>query len=556
MLKELRVRNFAIIDDLTLEFSPGFNVLTGETGAGKSIVIGALGIALGQRAYTEMIKTGRTEASVEAYFAVRDLPALEALGIASGDGIIIRRNLSSSGKTRAYINDTMVSVQSLAELGRALVDIHGQHEHQSLLSTDHQLRLLDHYGRLDGERAAVEAAFHEVQAIEERIAGLRHSERERAQRLDLLRYQIEEIASSGLEEEEDVRLEAERSVLANLQRLNELLEESCGLLWGGEGSCLEKLTEALARLREMSSMDRSVAEPLSVLESALPLVQDVSHSLRGYRDTYSADPGRLDYVQERLELIKALKRKYGDTIGEVLKFKEEAEGEVRTLEMSEEVSGALDAELRGKREGLEALAAGLSVKRQGAAKDLEAATKSVLKGLALEKADFRIDMRKVPVNPSGMDSLEFFFSANRGEALKPLGKVASGGELSRIMLAIKSALRDADDKPVLIFDEVDAGIGGRTAHNVARRLKELSRGRQVLCITHLPQIASLADSHLLIEKGSKRDSVYVTVREVSGQERQREIARMLSGKVTETSLRHAREIMEGVWEGQKTPLKS
>lgn len=553
MLKELRVRNFAIIDELTLEFSPGLNVLTGETGAGKSIVIGALGTALGQRAYTEMIKTGRTEATVEAYFSVPRHEVLEALGIASGDGIIIRRNISSSGKTRAYINDTMVNVQTLAELGRALVDIHGQHEHQSLLSTDHQLRLLDHFGRLDGERAAVEAAFHEVQAIEGRIAGLRQSERERAQRLDLLRYQIEEIASSSLEEGEDARLEEERSVLANLQRLNELLEESCGLLYSGEGSCLEKLDQALSSLREMSSMDRSVAEPLSVLESALPLVQDVSHSLKGYKDTYSADPGRLDYVQERIEMIKALKRKYGDTIGEVIRYKEEAEGEVRTLEMSEEVSEALDGELRGKREALEALAAGLSEKREGAARVLEAATKSVLKGLALEKADFRIDIRKVPVNPSGADSLEFFFSANRGEALKPLGKVASGGELSRIMLAIKSALRDADDKPVLIFDEVDAGIGGRTAHNVARRLKELSRGRQVLCITHLPQIASLADSHMLIEKGSKRDSVYVTVREVSGQERQREIARMLSGKVTETSLRHAREIMEGVAEGQKTP---
>jgi DNA repair protein RecN (Recombination protein N) len=552
MLRELRVRNFAIIDELALEFRPGLNVLTGETGAGKSIVIGALGTALGQRAYTEMIKTGSREATVEAYFAVPRHPVLDNLGIASEDGIIIRRNISSTGKTKAYINDTMVNVQSLAELGRTLVDIHGQHEHQSLLSTDHQLRLLDHYGRLDGERALVEAAFHEVQGLQRRIDSLRQSERERAQRLDLLRFQINEIASSNLEEAEDVRLEEERSVLANLHRLNELLEESYGLLYSTEGSCLEKLSQVLSRLREMASMDRSVAETLSVLESALPLVEDVSHSLRGYRDTYSAEPGRLAYVEDRLELIKTLKRKYGDTVGEILKYGKEAEEEVCSLEKSGEISEALEGELREKTTALENAAARLSEKRKKAAGELEAATKAVLKGLALEKADFSIEMRKVQVSPSGSDSVEFFFSANKGEALKPLGKVASGGELSRIMLAIKSALRDADDKPVLIFDEVDAGIGGKTAHNVARRLKELSRGRQVLCITHLPQIAALADSHLLIEKGSKRDSVYVMVREVSGDERQREIARMLSGKVTETSLRHAREIMEGDEEGQKT----
>lgn len=552
MLRELRVRNFAIIDELALEFRPGLNVLTGETGAGKSIVIGALGTALGQRAYTEMIKTGSKEATVEAYFAVPRHPVLDNLGIASEDGIIIRRNISSTGKTRAYVNDTMVNVQSLAELGRTLVDIHGQHEHQSLLSTDHQLRLLDYYGRLDGERASVEAAFHEVQNLQRRIDSLHQSERERAQRLDLLRFQINEIASSNLEEAEDTRLEEERSVLANLHRLNELLEESYGLLYSTEGACLEKLSQALSRLREMASMDRSVAEPLSVLESALPLVEDVSHSLRGYKDTYSAEPGRLAYVEDRLELIKTLKRKYGDTVGEILKYGKEAEEEVRSLEKSGEISEALEGELREKTTAIENAASGLSEKRKKAARELEAATKAVLKGLALEKADFSIEMRKVQVSPSGSDSVEFFFSANKGEALKPLGKVASGGELSRIMLAIKSALRDADDKPVLIFDEVDAGIGGKTAHNVARRLKELSRGRQVLCITHLPQIAALADSHLLIEKGSKRDSVYVMVREVSGEERQREIARMLSGKVTETSLRHAREIMEGDEEGQKT----
>jgi DNA repair protein RecN (Recombination protein N) len=543
MLRELRIKNFAIIDELTVNFEPGLNVLTGETGAGKSIIIGALGIALGQRAYTEMIKTGSTEASVEAYFDIPNHPVLENMGIDSSNGIIIRRNISLAGKTKAYINDTMVNVQSLSELGKTLVDVHGQHEHQSLLSTENQMRLLDYFGKLEKDREAVSALFDEVQTLKKQIEDLKHSVRERAQRLDLLRFQINEIDAASVTEGEDTRLEEERAILSNLHRLNELIETSYALLYSSEGSCLEKLSAVLANLKEMSSIDKSVSEPLELLESAMPLIEDASLSLRGYKDKYDIDPERLSQVEDRLELIKNLKRKYGDTISAILKYREDAEKEVQSIEMSDESLETLENELREKEAQLNKSASELSEKRKKLSKNIESSIKAALRKLALEKSEFKIDIRPAPVSSTGIDTVEFLFSANTGEALKPLGKVASGGELSRIMLAIKSTLRDADDIPVVIFDEVDAGIGGKTAQNVAAKLKEISKNRQVLCITHLPQIASLADKHFLIEKADKKGRVCVMVKELEGKDRQEEIARMLSGKVTETSLKHAQEIL-------------
>lgn len=545
MLKELRVRNFAIIDELALKLEPGLNVLTGETGAGKSIIIGALGIALGQRAYTEMVKTGSDGASVEAYFDITGHPLLEDMGIESSEGITIRRNISPSGKTRAYLNDTMVNVQTLAGLGRTLVDMHGQHEHQSLLSAESQLRILDHYGKLDEDRLRVETVFKEVEELKKRLEDLKTNARQRVQRLDLLRFQINEIDASSPAVGEDTELEEERAILANLSRLNELLETSYALLYSSDGSCLENLSSALSKLKEMSVIDRGISEPLQLLESALPLVEDASISLRGYKDKYEMNPERLARVEDRLDLLKTLKKKYGDTIEAVLKYRKDAEGEVESIETSDELIEAMEKTLGDKEAELDKTASSLSEKRKKASQHIAAAIKTVLKQLAMEKSDFSIDIKSIPVTSSGIDAIEFLFSANTGEPLKPLVRVASGGELSRIMLALKSVLREADDIPVLIFDEVDAGIGGKTARNVAKKLREISKGRQVICITHLPQIASAADTHLFIEKAVKNGKPYVTVKELSVKDRQTEIARMLSGKVTEASLEHAKEIITG-----------
>jgi DNA repair protein RecN (Recombination protein N) len=544
MLKELRVRNFAIIDELVLGLGEGLNVLTGETGAGKSILIGALGIALGERAYTEMIKTGASEAAVEAFFDMPGHTVVEGMGIDASDGVIIRRSVSSAGRSRAYVNNTMVTLQALGELGKTLVDLHGQHEHQSLLTVDNQMRLLDYYGGLGEKRAEVAELYGEAQSLRSRIEELTRGERERAQRLDLLRYQINEIQAAAPTAGEDGELSNERAILANLSRLNELLDASYGLVYTSEDSVSEKLSSVRSMLDEMAGFDPEVSGVLEVLEQSVPLVEEVSISLRGFREKYHMDPARLTEVEERLRLLENLKKKYGDTLEAVLEYKETAEKEAVTLETSEEAAGALEEELKDKEERLLKECAVLSGKRKDASNRLSPLIMDVLKELALEKSDFVIEIKEAPVCSSGADAVEFLFSSHKGESPpKPLNKVASGGELSRIMLAIKSVLRHQDDIPVLIFDEVDAGIGGKTAQNVALRLKALSRGRQVLCITHLPQIASEADRHFLIEKRARNERVYVTVEELGDRKREEEIARMLSGRVTETSLKHAKEII-------------
>jgi DNA repair protein RecN (Recombination protein N) len=543
MLKEIRVKNYAIIDDLTVEFHPGLNILTGETGAGKSIIVGALGLALGQRAYTEMIRTGQKEASVEAYFETNGHPLLEELGINSSGGLVIRRNLSSSGKTRAYINDTMVSVQSLSALGRALVDMHGQHDHQSLLSTDKQLLFLDQYGGLGPERAVVTVLFEDAKELGERLSEIRHNAKQRAERLDLLKFQISEIESASLSEEEDKTLQDEKRILSNLNRLNELIESSYSVLYGSEESCTENLSTAISDVKEMSLLDKGLTDVLEVLEQAHSLVEDASFSLRDLKDKYDMNPGRLTEVDDRLELIGDLMRKYGGSISEILGYRESALREASDMETSEETENALQTALDEKNKELMKATSDLSKKRRQYSNRLESSLRKVLSGLALEKSDFRVVIKDAPVSSSGTDSVEFLFSANQGEDIKPLNKVASGGELSRIMLSLKSISGDSDDLKVLIFDEVDAGIGGKTAQNVARKLKEISKNRQVLCITHLPQIASAADSHYLIEKAQKNQRVSVNIIELSGEDRHEEIARMLSGSVTDTSLEHAREII-------------
>jgi DNA repair protein RecN (Recombination protein N) len=544
MLRELRVTNYAIIDSLTLEFGPGLNILTGETGAGKSIIIGALGIALGERAYTDTIKTGKAEASVQALFDIPSHPVLEKMGIASDEGIVIRRNISSSGKGRAYINDSIVNVQSLAELGRSLVDIHGQHEHQSLLTSENQMKLLDQFGGLEEECETVSSLHRDVQALRRRLDGLRTGERERAQKIDILRFQAQEIENASLSPDEDKALEEERRILSNLSRLNELSESSYALLYSGEGSTSETLTSAASTVKEVVSIDQEAEEALRIIEEALPLVEEASLSLRKLGDKYQLDPARLEEVESRMDLITRLKRKYGETVEAVMAYREEALKELSDIENTGEAAEELEEKLQSKEPFLRQAAESLSRKRKESAGRVEGAVNRVLKGLALEKSEFRITVTEVPLSSVGMDAVEFLFTAHRGEALRPLHRVASGGELSRVMLAIKSVLRAADRIPVLIFDEVDAGIGGRTAQNVADKLREISSAHQVLCITHLPQIASLAEHHFLIEKKETSGRVRVTIRELTGDKRQEEIARMLGGDVTEKSLEHARELIE------------
>ncbi len=544
MLKELRIKNLAIIDDLKIRFETGLNVLTGETGAGKSIIVDALGLALGERAQTGMIKSGKDEASVEAFFEISDHPVLKEMGVISEDGIVIRRNISSAGKSRAYINDSLVNIQSLSAIGKTLVDMHGQHEHQSLLSTDNQRTLLDFYGKLHDKRAEVEAVFHEVQSLKRELGKLKENVKERMQRIDLLSFQINEIDSASLKKGEKEALEEERVILSNLNKLNELVETAYTMLYASEGACTEKLDSVISKLREMASIDPSINETLGLLESAKPLLEDGALSLRGFKEKYDLDPKRLETIEERLETIKKLEKKYGDGAASIIRCRDEAEKELSTLKHSDEKIDMLECRLREKEEKLMNAAAHLSEKRKETAKDISKAVEKILKELAFEKAGFRVDVRPSPLSSAGIDVIEFLFSANPGEPLKPLARVASGGELSRIMLALKNILADVDSIPVLIFDEVDAGIGGKTSESVGIKLKRLSKTHQVICITHLPQIASAADFHIMTEKSQTKDSTSVKIKELTPDERMAEIARMLSGKITDVSLKHAGELLE------------
>jgi DNA repair protein RecN (Recombination protein N) len=542
VLKELRIKNLAIIDDLTVRFEKGLNVLTGETGAGKSIIVDALGLTLGSRAQADLVRSGEREAVIQAYFddGGNHIPDL---GIDFSDGLILRRSLSSGGKSRAYINDTMVSLQSLGEVGKSLVDIHSQHEHQSLMDIDKHRALLDSYGKLRGDRERVGELYREVQSLRKEKDDLQHMIKERTHRQDLLRFQMNEIETAQVKAGEKNALLEERKILSSLGRLRELTETSYDMLYGAEGSCTEKLSSVIAKVREMSSLDQRLSETLNVLESALPSIEDAALSLRGLRNTYALEPERLDEIEERIELIKMLERKYGQGEEAIMRYKEEAEKEFRRLELTDERLNAVDAELKEQEDMLFKTAHSLSEKRKNVAGMIEELVKMELKELAFTDAEFRMDVKQESISSVGFDRVEFLFSANLGEPPKPLAKIASGGELSRVMLALKNILADVDNLPVLIFDEVDAGIGGRTAESVGKKLRKISDKHQVLCTTHLPQIASLGDFHLRITKRQKNGKVFVEVKELSRRERQDEIARMLSGKITDASLKHAKELL-------------
>ncbi len=553
MLKELKIKNLAIIDDLSVRFEKGLNILSGETGAGKSIIVDALGLVLGDRAQSDLIKSGEKEATVQAYFELDDYSSFPDIGIDLSEGLLLRRVLASGGKSRAYVNDTMVTLQSLSDISKSLVDIHSQHEHQSLLTAEKQRTLLDYYGKHQDIVEKVKTLFKEVQDIKNEFTELKEKVKERAHRIDLLRFQVNEIETASLKHGERDSLEDERKILTNMNRLNELIETSFSLLYGSEGSCTEKLSQVVENIREMHSIDDSIGDTLKMLESAKPLVEDAAIDLRGYRNRYDFEPGRLEVVEDRLELIKRLEKKYGEGIEAVLKYRTDAEEELKGLESSDEKLVSVEEELSSKEHELLNTAKSLSDKRKKTAGKIEGLISNILTELGIGKAEFRININqeigdegKFKVSSYGIDRIEFLFSANPGELPKPLTKIISGGELSRVMLALKSVLADVDNIPVLIFDEVDAGIGGKTAESVGKKLDMISQKHQLLCITHLPQIASFGDFHLKVDKKEKNSRVYVEVKELYDKERKDEIARMLSGKVTEISRRHAGELLERV----------
>ena len=551
MLIELRVRDYAVIDDLSLELGPGLSVLSGETGAGKSIIVGALSLLLGERASSDSVRVGAERARVEAVFDVSErlelLSRLAELGQEAEDGLLIlRREVAAEGRNRAWMNGSPTTARVVGELGRALLDLHGQHEHQTLLRREAQRNILDAFGDAEGDAADVVEAFETLTGLETRLSELRERRRELESRADFLRFQLAEIEEGRVEVGEDAALEDEGR---RLEHSEELLREATSIhaeLYGGDGAVTDRLSQLLGSLSRLKEWDSSLDGAHDALEEAYHALAEVGRELGDYAGNVRHDPGRLEEVRERLDLILRLKRKYGPELTDVVETGGRLSAELDELEGSGWDQEALQRHVDEARTELTDAAERLTGKRQEAARRLETEVEALLPDLGLPGATFQVLLEALPtVGNRGAERVEFLVSVNAGFAPMPLGRVASGGELSRVMLALKAILARVDQVPTLIFDEIDAGIGGQVATLVAAKLQEVARYHQVFVITHLPQLASRARSHLLVEKTEGDGLVATSVDKLEGEARVREIARMLGGDPeSETSRDHARELLE------------
>lgn len=554
MLKSLTVRNFAVIRELRVDLGAGLVVFTGETGAGKSILIEALGFLLGSRASPDWLRAGAARMEVEGVFS-EPLPSALPAELRK-DGLSLRRELDLSGRSRAFLNGEPVALAKLHQLGELLIDFHGQHEHQTLLKPALQLDLLDRYAGLDRRRSELAEAWHAHQKLVARREAMNLSEAERLRRLDLYRYQLAEIDELAPKEGEEEELEALLPRLKNAERLRVLAEELHQLLYSGEGSAEELLLKAERTADEMSRLDGDLKELSGSLGQARTLVQEASESARDYRSKVELDPERLDATLGRLDKLARLRRKYGPAMADVLAFRERARRETDALENAKEAEESLERELSTLRARLTRLCAEAHEERLEAGAKLAAKVTRELKDLGMPHARFTVavEMEEGLFTPTGSDRVEFLIAPNPGEPLKPLRSTGSGGELSRTMLGIKTVLARADRVPILVFDEVDAGVGGVVGRAVGKKLATLSRSHQILCVTHLPQIACFADRHLRVRKDVRDGRTETLVESLREKDRLEEMARMLGGKeATPVSRKHAEELLA---EAQKdlTPL--
>lgn len=549
MLTELSVENFALVERVRLRFGAGLNLLTGETGAGKSILLDALGMVLGERTGADVVRHGSDKARVEAVFTIsesdpRVRPALETTGIELEDGLLIlSRELSATGKSSARINGRPVTVGTLKTIGDALVDIHGQHEHQSLLVVERHADLLDSWcGReVLAQKQAVAGAWEAYSAARAEREGLQRDARERARNLDLYSYQRDELDAAALVPGEDEELQAEKLRLSSAERLHAASSSAYSALQGG---ALDGLSQAVREIERALKFDESLSGLLETLQSALYAADDAMREVRTYRDSVEFNPERLAQIEDRLDLLKTLKRKYGESVEEILRYREELGQKLDTLENAEERLSELEAAEKETLLETEKRAAQLTQARKKAAQPFSKGIQSELKDLAMAATRFAVSIEPAPLSASGGDAIEFLISPNPGEPLKPLAKIASGGELSRVMLALKSVMSKNVAPPTLVFDEIDTGIGGRTATTLAEKLHTLGKAAQTLCITHLPQIAARGDHHFFIEKRTEKGRTTVSVVPLEGEARVQELARMLGGNDSLTVVAHAREMLQ------------
>ncbi len=567
MLREIHIQNYAVIDRLTVEFRPGLNLLSGETGSGKSILVDALGLALGGRASADIIRTGEERATVTAVFRAEERAGksapwqawLERVGLDGGDDeILLRREVQSNGKSRLLVNDQPVTAASVRELARQLVEVHGQSEHVALLERDAQLALLDQFADSAEWLEKVAELYARRREFEREMEELSRNEQDRLRRLDLLAFQVRELDQAKLEPGEDAKLEEEKTILANLEKIRSAASEAYARLYEDEASASTQVAAAARALEDLRRFDAAFEPYAEPLASARATVEDLAYFLRDYLNKLEANPRRLEEIEDRLALLDRLKRKYGKTIEEILAFAAQARRDLENLEHADERRAEVEKQLAKAAADYHRAARELSQRRQDAAGRMKKLVRDELAQMGMEKTRFEVHFEPLPeerATAQGLDAVEFRISPNPGEELRPLEKIASGGELSRLMLALKTVVGGRRGKgsttarrlvPTFIFDEVDAGIGGRVAECVGERLKRLARETQVLCVTHLAQIACFADHHYYVEKSERNGRTVTAVEYLSATEaRVKELARMLSGaKVTETALKHAQAMLK------------
>jgi DNA repair protein RecN (Recombination protein N) len=554
MLRYLRIKNLATIEDLELELEPGFTTLTGETGAGKSIIIDALKLLLGEKASPDLIRTGKEEASIEAVFTLEGARELfQDLELEPENEILVQRVISASGVSKSYLNGLLMPLKKLKEIGEQLIDIYGQNDHIFLLDTSNHLKFLDSFAEALELREKVKQQAQKVRAQLREKSELENRKKERLQRLDFIDFQIKEIEAAELRPGEEEELLQERSILKNAEKIALAVNQVIDLTYESEESIISGLKRVQGLIAELSGYFTELENPVAEVNEFTIYLKELVNTLMDLRDKYAPSPERLEEIESRLSLLEKLKRKYGPSVEEVLTYLNKIKAEKEELERSEEKLAELEKEIAREFEQYLKLSSELSAIRREKARLLEKMLEKELAQLAMPKVRLAAEFR--PLSPSleealsirenGLEEVEFLFSPNPGEGLRPLRKIASGGELSRLMLAFKALGKEKETGKTLIFDEIDAGIGGQTATSVARKLQQLAKHHQVLCITHLPQIASSAGCHFRVEKKTEKDRTYTTVKKLKDKERTEEIARLISGaRLTEASLQTARELLQ------------
>ncbi|OGV08199.1 MAG: DNA repair protein RecN [Stygiobacter sp.] len=565
MLKTLLIKDYALIENIEVQFEKGLNIITGETGAGKSILIDAMGLLLGERASTEVVRKGAEKSIVEGIFEVASNKKVkkfcEQNELDFADELIVRREVSLKGTNRCFLNDSPVALNLIKEAGDLLVDLHGQHEHQSLLRTETHIEMLDGFANLDAGLSEYSKNYYELLSLQREIKELLEKESALKEKRELYQFQIKEIDAVDPQIDEEEKLAQELNILENSEKLLSITSDIYSELYENENSVTDQLGAVKHKLTEIERIDKSFADSLANFDSALALLNEVSGFVRSYKDKIDLEPERLEEIRARLGAIILLKKKYGGSVNSVIEHREKIGAEFDLAENFSQRISDLQRQIDSSRKSCGAIAKELSAERISVSKKVKKEVEAALKNLGIADSQFevrivneaaesgsenfiQVESKKYKFNNHGIDEVEFYISTNAGEDTKPLVKVASGGEVSRIMLALKSTLAKSDKLPILIFDEIDTGVSGRIAQKVGQTLKELASVHQIIAITHLPQIAGLADIHFAVEKRKSADRVVSSIRKLDAEKRVEEVAKLMSGEeITEAALNGARELM-------------